>query len=129
MVKIKLLIEPEPDLLIQNSEQFLSFMNRIDSDLVKLNFDIGHFFCVKEDPAELVLKLEHYIEHVHLEDISKDRIHNHLIPGRGSIDFQKIFTNLEKIGYDGFTTVELYPYLKEPEGAAREALNHLKNMI
>ena len=101
-------------------------MNRVDSDFVKLNFDIGHFFCVKEDPAELVLKLEHYIEHVHLEDISKDRVHNHLIPGRGSIDFQKILTNLEKIGYEGFITVELYPYLKEPEKAAREALNHLK---
>ena len=125
-LKIKLLIEPEPNLLIQNSEQFLSFMNRVDSDFVKLNFDIGHFFCVKEDPAELVLKLEHYIEHVHLEDISKDRVHNHLIPGRGSIDFQKILTNLEKIGYEGFITVELYPYLKEPEKAAREALNHLK---
>tara|TARA_Y100000590_G_scaffold361534_1_gene418249 strand:- start:6059 stop:6886 length:828 start_codon:yes stop_codon:yes gene_type:complete len=126
-LKIKLLIEPEPDLLIQDSEQFLSFMKRIDSDFVKLNFDIGHFFCIREDPAELVLKLQHYIEHIHIEDISKERIHNHLIPGKGVIDFQKIFSNLEKIGYGGYITVELYPYLKEPQQAAKEAINYLKN--
>ena len=89
--KVKLLIEPEPNLLIENSDQFLEFMKRIDSDFIKLNFDIGHFFCVKEDPANLILKLEQFIEHVHLEDISKDRVHNHLIPGHGVINFEKIF--------------------------------------
>ena len=127
--KVKLLIEPEPNLLIENSGQFLEFMKRIDNDFIKLNFDIGHFFCVNEDPADLILKLEQFIEHVHLEDISKDRVHNHLIPGRGVINFEKIFENLEKIRYKGFITIELYPYLKQPEMAASEALNHLKSMM
>ena len=127
--KIKLLIEPEPNLLIENSDQFLQFMKKIDTDFIKLNFDVGHFFCVNEDPAELILKLEQYIEHVHLEDISKDRVHNHLIPGHGVINFEKIFENLEKIRYKGFITIELYPYLKQPEKAASEALNHLKSMM
>ena len=102
---------------------------RIESDFIKLNFDIGHFFCVNEDPADLILKLEQFIEHVHLEDISKDRVHNHLIPGHGAINFEKIFSNLEKIRYEGFITIELYPYLEQPEKAASEALNHLKSMI
>ena len=127
--KVKLLIEPEPNLLIEKSDQFLEFMKRIDTDFIKLNFDIGHFFCVNEDPADLILKLEQFIEHVHLEDISKDRVHNHLIPGHGAINFEKIFSNLEKIRYEGFITIELYPYLEQPEKAASEALNHLKSMI
>ena len=109
--------------------RFLEFMKRIDTDFIKLNFDIGHFFCVNEDPADLILKLEQFIEHVHLEDISKDRVHNHLIPGHGAINFEKIFSNLEKIRYEGFITIELYPYLEQPEKAASEALNHLKSMI
>ena len=116
-------------MLIENSDQFLQFMKKIDTDFIKLNFDVGHFFCVNEDPAELILKLEQYIEHVHLEDISKDRVHNHLIPGHGVINFEKIFENLEKIRYKGFITIELYPYLKQPEKAASEALNHLKSMM
>ena len=77
----------------------------------------------------IILKLEQFIEHVHLEDISKDRVHNHLIPGHGTINFEKIFSNLEKIRYEGFITIELYPYLEQPEKAASEALNHLKSMI
>ena len=127
--EVKLLIEPEPKMLIENSDQFLEFMKRIDSKWVRLNFDIGHFYCVNEDPAELILKLYRYIEHIHLEDISKERVHNHLIPGQGAINFKKIFSNVEKIGYDGFITIELYPYLKEPEKAANTALNYMKSMI
>ena len=126
---VKLLIEPEPDLLIENSEQFLEFIKRIDSKLVKLNFDIGHFYCVNEDPAELILKLDKYIEHIHLEDISKERVHNHLIPGQGAIDFKKVFSNIKKIGYEGFITIELYPYLEDPEKAANTALNYVRSMI
>ena len=45
------------------------------------------------------------------------------------INFEKIFENLEKIRYEGFITIELYPYLEQPEKAASEALNHLKSMI
>ena len=126
---IKLLIEPEPDLLIENSGQFLEFIKRIDSKLVRLNFDIGHFYCVNEDPAKLILKLERYIEHIHLEDISKERVHNHLVPGQGVINFKKIFSNIKKINYNGFITIELYPYLEQPEIAASDSLKYLKSIM
>jgi len=60
---IKILIDlTEPNLLLENSSDFLDFMENIDSDYVKLNFDIGHFYCVKEDPAKLVYRLVDYIE-------------------------------------------------------------------
>ena len=76
--KIKILIEPEPNLLLENSREFLDFIKNVDSDYVKLNFDIGHFYCVKEDPGNLVYRLADYIEH--LADIATNRVHNHLIP-------------------------------------------------
>ena len=47
-----LLIEPEPELLIEHFDQYLEFVDRIDSPVVGLNFDIGHAYCVGEDPAE-----------------------------------------------------------------------------
>src|SRR5215467_3880607 len=89
--KIKILIEPEPNLLLENSSEFLDFIKNVDSDYVKLNFDIGHFYCVKEDPAKLVYRLADYIEHFHLADIASNRVHYHLIPGKGSIDFRSVF--------------------------------------
>jgi len=42
---IKVLIEPEPGLLIENSRQFKNFITKIiNSRYIRLNFDIGHFY-------------------------------------------------------------------------------------
>lgn len=123
---VKILVEPEPSLLIENSQQFLELMKTICSDYIKLNFDIGHFYCVKEDPSETILKLIDYIEHFHLSDIANNRVHYHLIPGIGSIDFEQVFDTIKKIGYKGFVTVELYPYQDNPIYVAKQAYNYLK---
>jgi sugar phosphate isomerase/epimerase len=127
---VKVLIEPEPGLLIENSMQFKNFMSKINNpEYVKLNFDIGHFYCVNEDPAKLVHELSDYIEHFHLADISETRIHNHLIPGKGSINFRSVFDAMDDIGYRGFVTVELYPYQENPIEAAKEAYSYLCSIL
>jgi sugar phosphate isomerase/epimerase len=126
---VQVLVEPEPGLLIENSHQFKRFMKNVSSDHVRLNFDIGHFYCVNEDPAKLVYELSDYIGHFHLADIASSRVHNHLIPGRGSIDFRPVFDAMDDIGYDGFVTVELYPYQENPAQAAREAYDYLCSII
>lgn len=125
--QIKILIEPEPGLLIENSRQFLEFMKDFDSDYLRLNFDIGHFYCVNEDPSILILDLREYIEHFHVADI-KDRVHYHLIPGLGTIDFNKVFKAIKDISFDGYITVELYPYKDKPLEAATTSFNYLQNL-
>ena len=54
----------------------------------------------------LIKELSDYIFHFHLEDISSDRVHYHLIPGDGSINFKKIFDAINDIGYDDFVTMK-----------------------
>jgi len=125
--QVKILIEPEPGLLLENSKQFLEFMKRFDSNFLKLNFDIGHFYCVNEDPSTLILELRDYIEHFHMADI-KDRVHYHLIPGLGAIDFQAVFKSIKEIGYDGYITVELYPYKENPLEAAKTSFKYLQSL-
>jgi len=128
-LKIHLLIEPEPELLIENSNQFKNFIDKFDSDYLGLNFDIGHFFCVNEDPVKLIYELEDYIHHIHLEDIDSNRKHHHLIPGHGIINFREIFNSINSINYDGFVTVELYPYQKNPQEAAIESMTFLNSIL
>ena len=125
---VKLLIEPEPDLLIENSSQFLNFISHFKTKNLGLNFDIGHFFCVNENPSIAMKELKDYIGHIHLEDISKSKIHEHLIPGTGSINFESIFETIYEINYKGYVTVELYPYLETPEQAAFTALSYLQSL-
>jgi len=126
---IKILIEPEPNLLLENSTEFLDFIKNVDTDYVKLNFDIGHFYCVNEDPGKLVYRLADYIEHFHLADIATNRVHHHLIPGEGSIDFRSVFKAIIEIGYKGFVTVELYPYQADPMYVAKAAYDYLIGII
>jgi sugar phosphate isomerase/epimerase len=127
--KVKILIEPEPNLLLENSGQFLEFIKNISSDYVGLNFDIGHFYCMREDPTKVVYELADYTEHFHLADIANDRVHNHLIPGLGSIDFRSVFKAISEIGYEGFVTVELYPYQDNPIHAAKLAYQYLSGIL
>ena len=126
---VDLLIEPEPALLIENADQFLELADRVDSPRFGLNFDVGHFYCVREALAPAVKRLEPYTRHYHIEDIAATRVHQHMIPGQGAIDFTEVFRAIRQTGYDGWVTVELYPYLDDPDAAGREAHAHVSKII
>ena len=123
--EVRLLIEPEPELLIEKFGEYLRFIERIDSPWVGLNFDIGHAYCVSEDPQDWVARMAPHTRHYHFEDIAATRVHKHLIPGHGAIDFGATMAEIAKTGYDGWLTVELYPYIDNPDDAAREAREYL----
>jgi sugar phosphate isomerase/epimerase len=82
---------------------------------------------VGEDPQNWVAKMAAHTRHYHLEDIAATRVHQHLVPGRGAIDFAATLAEISKSRYDGWLTVELYPYLDDPDAAAREARQFLLN--
>jgi len=127
--EVKVLIEPEPDLLLESSEQFLEFLPGLDLEVFGLNFDIGHFFCVGEEPSLLVPQLARYTSHFHLEDIAATRKHHHLLPGDGVIDLGAVLKAIDDSGYQGFVTVELYPYEDQPVKAAEQAFAYLSRLM
>ncbi|MGB7032605.1 MAG: sugar phosphate isomerase/epimerase family protein [Syntrophobacteria bacterium] len=126
---IKILVEPEPDLLMENTREFKEFIVDVKSPAIGVNFDIGHFFCAGEDPSEAFEELFEWIGHVHLEDIASNRAHNHLILGRGAIQFQEVFKTMINLGYEGDISLELYPYVDTPEEAGRESLEYLRALL
>jgi sugar phosphate isomerase/epimerase len=128
-VKVKLLIEPEPELFIETFGQYLQFMQRIKSPWVGLNFDIGHAYCVGEDPQGWIAKMRSHTVHYHFEDIAATRVHKHLIPGHGAIDFAATLLEINKSGYRGWLTVELYPYIEDPDNAASQARQYLTALM
>ena len=126
---VLLLIEPEPGLLIETADQFLEFMGHIKSPMVGCNFDIGHSYCVGDDPASTIPKLAKYIKHYHLEDIANTRVHHHLIPGDGAIDFKAAIEAIKATGYKEWVTIELYPYVEDPDQAARLARERIAPLL
>jgi len=126
---VLLLVEPEPGLLIETADQFLEFMQHIDSPAVGMNFDVGHSYCVGDDPATTIPRVAKYIRHFHLEDIAATRVHQHLIPGDGAIDFAAVMRAIKGIGYDGWLTIELYPYVENPDEAASRGLKRITEAL
>ncbi len=126
---VRILVEPEPGLLLEDSRGFMEFIRGVGSRAVGLNFDIGHFFCAGEDPAAAFEELLPWIGHVHLEDIAPSRVHAHLIPGLGAIDLRAIFRTMVRLGYGGDISLELYPYVDRPEEAGRESLAYLEPLF
>lgn len=126
---VRVLIEPEPDLLIERTAEFLPFIREIRSRMVGLNFDIGHFYCAGEDPAAAFETLFEWVGHVHLEDIAPTRVHKHLIVGLGAIDFPSVFDAMRRLGYKGDISLELYPYTDRPEAAGAESLERIRPLM
>ena len=55
-----------------------------------------------------------------------DRVRVTLLePGRGVIDFRAVLAALRDVGYDGWVTVELYPYESQAREVAEEAMRAL----
>ena len=123
---VMILVEPEPDLMIETTAQFKQFIKDVQSKAIGLNFDIGHFFCVGEDPKRAFEELFQWVGHIHIEDIDPNREHNHLIAGRGGIDFKAVFASMAQLDYKGDISLELYTYQDIPEEAGKESLEYLR---
>jgi sugar phosphate isomerase/epimerase len=64
--------------------------------------------------------------HYHIEDIPADRSHEHTQLGDGAMDLDGFLEAVEATGYDGFMTVELYPYEETAAETAGDAMRWLE---
>jgi len=123
---IKLAIEYEPGLLIGTADDVFPLTKEFSN--VGLNFDVCHAAVLGEQISVVIEKFGKKIFHTHISDC-KNHKHFHLIPGKGNIDFEAMYSSLLKTGYSGFLTAELYTYSSEPEQAAKETLIRLKSLV
>ncbi|MHC4607913.1 MAG: sugar phosphate isomerase/epimerase family protein [Planctomycetota bacterium] len=121
-------LEYEPGLFLSDMDLVLRLIKTVNHPLLGVNLDIGHAVCAGEDPAGAIEAFAGRIWNVHVEDI-RGAEHNHLIPGEGDIDFGVVREALENAGYEGFLTLELYPYQDRPGEAGRKGLEFLKEVF
>ncbi len=78
---------------------------------------------------EIIKNFRKKIIHTHISDC-KNKIHYHLLPGLGDINFFKNFYDSLKILIIlDFLQPELYPIQNPVEYAASKAFNYLQNLI
>ena len=126
--EVRVGLEYEPGFFLGDLASTLRLVRELGHPLLGFNLDIGHARCVGDDLEKAIGEAGPRIWNLHVEDI-KGRVHEHLVPGRGDLDFGAMFRALERIKYDRWVTLELYPYKDKPGEAGEEGLNHLRSML
>jgi len=126
---ILLAIEPDyvPGFTVASSKEFEQLAKEVNSPNLKVNFDINHAVKTDDDYIMWMHRLRNFFAGVHLSD-SKGRIHDHLMPGKGELDWGKIKHTLDEIGYDGYYVIDIFEEYDTPDMTAREALTGLKSV-
>jgi len=121
--------EPEPGMLVETIDQYLSLAEAVQRENFKLTIDIGHLACVEQAPlASHILRARDQLVHLHIDDI-RDGRHLHLPFGEGEIDFPPIFDALRRIDYQGLLLVELSRDSHRAPEVARQAIASLEHWI
>lgn len=117
--------EPEPGMLIETTEQYLTLAESLASPGFQLTIDIGHLHCLGELPiGDLLRRQADCLVNIHIEDM-RAGIHEHLMFGEGEIDFPPVLKALQEIGYAGGIYVELSRHSHAAPAVAEAALEFL----
>lgn len=108
--------------VVQTMNETKRLMENTAPGKVYLCYDTGHFTFSEEDAVAAARMFGDRIGHVHLKDIRKDKMAAaydqgykfrkavlegcFTIPGDGFIDYDGVFAELQKVGYQGWFIVE-----------------------
>ncbi len=103
-----LAIEAHANAMIDRSERAIWVLDTVDNPLIKLHFDIVHFYLAREPITETVHKLIPYTAHTHVTDarILEDRFEL-LLLGDGELDSVEYVKAMHEAGWDDFITLEV----------------------
>ncbi|MGG0453873.1 sugar phosphate isomerase/epimerase family protein [Priestia megaterium] len=119
--KIKVALEPQNRKVINNlntTQEALTFIQKINMSNLKLMLDIYHMYIEDLSIEESLIAAKDYFIYIHIAD------HNRKTPGKGTLDFNKIFQILKELNYEGFITPEILQELSSYE-EAKSAFNYL----
>lgn len=103
---LDLIIEPRVGETVSGTDSMLRLMDRVARPNFKANFDCAHLQAQKELLPLSARKLSGRIAGVHVAD-NDGGDNRHLMPGDGTIDFESVFLELHRQGYDGPIGVDL----------------------
>lgn len=135
--KIKLSLEykirePRNRLYIATIGKALSFIEKLDRENVGVTVDVGHGFFAYENVAETIALCKFYgdrLFHMHFND-NYSFADDDLIVGATHLqDYLEIIYWLKKTGYQGWYSLDQFPYRDDGIGACRESIAMLKVLI
>jgi sugar phosphate isomerase/epimerase len=122
---VQLAFEPEPGMLVDDMAKFEVLKKHIGSARFGLTLDVGHVFCTETAPFRQIYgKYANMMRNIHIEDI-RDRKHEHLMFGEGTLDFPAILRVLMDNKFAGLVNVELSRDSHRAPEVARKSIEFL----
>lgn len=92
----------------------LSIVEKVQHPALGILFDLAHYHCTSSKLEHLTERSVPWIKHVHLNDMRakpgefSDCNADRVLPGEGILDLKAILQALEKYGYDGYYSIEMF---------------------
>jgi hydroxypyruvate isomerase len=104
-----------PGFIIHNGQQMLGILDQLKHPNLFMQYDIYHMQMMGDKPDEFIAKYADKIGHIQFADCP-----GRGQPGTGQINFERIFSTIEKSSYSGWVGAEY-----KPLGTTSESLGWL----
>jgi sugar phosphate isomerase/epimerase len=125
---VRLAFEPEPGLVLHGLGEMLQLLSHLPHPLLGVNLDLGHAWLTDASVPDTVAQLAPWLWHVHFEDFPRGE-HRHLPPGEGDMPLAEIHAALQRVGYAGPCTIDLFNIADDPVGYAERSLAGLRRLL
>jgi sugar phosphate isomerase/epimerase len=127
--KIKIALEPKPKeprnrCIVDTVSTALLMAQDSQRENVGLTIDVGHVFPVKQNAAQTVELAAKYnkLFNMHINDNYGDWDDDLIVGSVRTIEFIELFFSLQKVNYNGYIAVDIFPFRENTLRAAEESL-------
>jgi len=124
--------EPRTHLFFSTVGKCLLLLNAVKRENTGVVLDIGHAFFAYENPAESAVLLDKFgnkLSHLHLNDNYR-YWDDDMMPGSvHTVEYLELFYWLNHIGYNGWYSLDVFPYREKGIEAARESIHFIKTRL
>jgi len=121
--------EPRTHSYLARAADTLLVAQRIGADNVGVTIDTGHSFVAGENVAEAAVILQmngNKLFHMHFNDNYRSWDDDMIVGSVHLAEYLELLFWLEETGYQGWYSMDQYPYREDAQGALRESIEFLK---
>ena len=106
----------KPKMTVQSSQEGFQIVREVDHPHVKLDFDIHH---LQQSEGNLTRNLREGMAEGLIQFVEVGGVPQRLEPGLGEVNYEFIFAELRRLGYDGFIGMEHFTQTSFPSAFAQ----------
>lgn len=121
--------EPRTHSYISTAAAALLIVQEVGTDNCGVTIDFGHSLNAYETPAETVALLKRHgnkLFHIHMNDNYRYWDDDMIVGSVHTIETLEFFYWLKRTGYDGWYSIDQYPYREDSLGAVTQGVNAME---